>query len=262
MPRRVVIHAGFHKTGTSSVQRTLRANRKLLMPELAIRLKGQMNDLMHATRGYSTWRDPLTLTKVIHRFDALLAALPLMPRRCLVLSAEEFSGHMPGRGDLMDYSAAPILLSAFSKVIANRFPNAEQAIYFSTRNPESWLKSAYWEHVKSSSLTLDYDAFSARYAEAANFESIVSNTKYAVDCKVHAARLEDCKDLPLGPCDPLLDICNLPIDLRRQMIAQPIANTRHDDDVLLALLAANRAYADRGERKAAKQAILSEKAQS
>ena len=94
MPRKVIIHAGFHKTGTSSLQQVLRANRPLLQPELAMRLKGQMPDLTHATRGYSTWRDDLTLVKAATRFGAVLDGLVAMPKRALLLSAEEFSGYM------------------------------------------------------------------------------------------------------------------------------------------------------------------------
>ncbi|MDG1067679.1 MAG: hypothetical protein P8P40_04770, partial [Sulfitobacter sp.] len=100
MPRKIVIHAGFHKTGTSTVQAVLRANRKALMPALAIRLKGQMQELMSATRGYSTYGTDEALDKVSRRFDALLAELPGMPRRTLLLSAGELAGHMPGRGPL------------------------------------------------------------------------------------------------------------------------------------------------------------------
>ena len=106
-------------------------------------LKGQMPNLMHATRGYSTWRDDLTLVKAATRFGVVLDGLVAMPKRALLLSAEEFSGHMPGRGDLADDSAAPILLSRYCDEIAARFPNIEQVKYFSTRAPESWLQSAY-----------------------------------------------------------------------------------------------------------------------
>jgi hypothetical protein len=261
MPRRIILHAGFHKTGTSSVQQTLRANRKLLMPALAMRLKGQMSELMHATRGYSTWRDPLTLAKATRRFGALLDSLPDMPRRCLVISAEELSGHMPGRGDLMDYTAAPILMRAFTNEITLRFPEAEQMVYFSTRARESWLKSAYWEHVKSSSMTLDFSEFAAAYSNGADFEQIIAQTQDAVDCPVHHTTLEDCADLRLGPADPLLDLCDIPTKIRDRIIPQPMANTRHSDAVLLALLDANRAYDDRDKRKAAKQAILAQGAQ-
>ena len=250
MPRRIILHAGFHKTGTSSVQQVLRANRATLKPELAMRLKGQMKDLMHATRGYSTWRDPLTLAKATRRFGVVLDSLALMPRRVLVISAEELSGHMPGRARLTDYSAAPILLQ--------RFPKAEQAIYFSTRDPDAWLRSAYWEHVKSSSMTLSYDDFIGSYEQAVDFEKVISTTKRTIQADVYDTSLEDSDDLPLGPAGPLLDLCDISPELRKKIIPQPAKNQRMDDAVLLALLDANRAYADRDERKAAKQLILAE----
>lgn len=262
MPRRIVLHAGFHKTGTSSVQQVLRENRSLLKPELAMRLKGQMKDLMHATRGYSTWRDPFSLAKATARFGAMLDGLALMPRRVLVISAEELSGHMPGRANLADYSAAPILLQRFLTEITARFPASEQVIYFSTRDPETWLRSAYWEHVKSSSMTLSYSDFSQTYGSAANFDDIILQVKISVNAEVHATPLEACQDFTLGPADPLFDLCDISTELRQKLIPQPTKNQRMDDAVLLALLAANRAYADRDERKTAKQLILAEAAKN
>lgn len=256
MPRKIVIHAGFHKTGTSTVQQVLRENRRLLQPELAMRLKGQMKELMHATRGYSTWRDPFTLAKATRRFGAVLDGLAEMPHRVLVISAEEIAGHMPGRDNLFDYSAAPILLTRFCKEIRHHFPTTELAIYFSTRDPDAWLRSAYWEHVKSSSMTLDFDEFTSNFGKAANLEKIVSGVREMVDVPVHSTLLENCADLRLGPADPLFDLCGLSAKLREKIAPQPVKNQRHDDTVLLALLEVNRAYADRDERKAVKQEIL------
>ncbi len=257
MPRRIVIHAGFHKTGTSTVQQFLRKNRKVLMPFLAIRLKAQMEGLLHATRGYSTWRDPLTLAKVARRFDVLFAELPGMPRRTLVLSAEEFSGHMPGRGELADYSAAPDLAQVYCDVISARFPDAEIAFYFTTRAPESWLESAYWEHVKSSSMTLDLVDYAARYDRSANLEQIVEAVRAAQPNPVHSVPIEDGDTIT-----PLLDLCDVPDALRVDLVRTPPVNTRLPKNVLLELLAANRAYADRADRKAAKRDILDRMQQS
>ena len=72
MPRRIVVHAGFHKTGTSTVQALLRDNREALKPYLRSMLKGGMTELLSAARGFSTWRDPVTLAKFDHRLRAML----------------------------------------------------------------------------------------------------------------------------------------------------------------------------------------------
>ena len=257
MPRRIILHPGFHKTGTSSIQATLRANRPALKPHVVLRLRWHMKDLLHATRGYSTWRDPISLLKAEHRFETMLDGLPRMPRRTLVISAEELAGHLPGRGDLDDYSAAPELLDMFCRTLKRRFPRAEIMVYLSTRASEDWLASAYWEHVKASSMTLDLEAFTARYASAVKLDEMVAEIMRRLPCPVHHAALEDCKDLLLGPATPLLNLCDLPPDLMAQLTLPPAANTRLPVDVLQALLDANRQHADDPQaRRNAKTAIL------
>jgi len=258
MPRRIIIHAGFHKTGTTSIQATLRENRVALKKHVALRLRWHMKDLVAATRGYSTWRDPLTLIKVQDRFTRLMEDLPGMPRRTLVISAEELSGHLPGRGALEDYSAAPILLYAFWEIARARYPEAEIMIYLSTRAPEPWLASAYAEHVKASNMTLDFDDFAARYRGASDLDGMVAEVASRVPVPVHHRALESCGDLPLGPADPLLDLCDIPLSLRAELTAVPPANTRLGEDVLQAMLQANRTHESAAARNAAKAHILKE----
>ncbi len=258
MPRRIIIHAGFHKTGTSTIQATLRENREAMKKHVALRLRWHMKDLVAATRGYSTWRDPLTLIKVQDRFTTLMDDLPGMPRRTLVISAEELAGHLPGRGELDDYSAAPILLYAFWEIARARYPQADILIYLSTRAPGLWLASAYWEHVKASNMTMDFDDFADRYHGAANLDGMVSEIASRVPVPVHHRALETCADLPLGPADPLLDLCDLPLILRADLTAPPPANTRLGDDVLHAMLQVNRTHDTSDARNAAKAIILKE----
>lgn len=221
------------------------------MPVLAIRLKGQMQDLIHATRGYSAWRDPLTLAKVAHRFNALLADLPSLPRRTLVLSGEELSGHMPGRPGIANYNAPPVLAQVYAQAIIARFPQAEVAFYFTTCAPQTWVESAYWVHVKPSSMTLDFEAFATQIS-GANHDAIVTATRAAIPHGVHGASFDDGGD----PIKTLLDLCEVPDALLSDLIHTKPVNTRLPRDVLLELLTANRAYPKRTARKAAKQAIL------
>ncbi|WP_281993121.1 sulfotransferase [Sulfitobacter geojensis] len=258
MPRRIILHAGFHKTGTSSLQATLRENRVALKKQVALRLRWHLKDVVAAARGYSTDKDPLTLIKVQTRFGEMVNAIPGMPRRTLIISAEELSGHMPGRGALADYSAAPVLLYAYWEILRNAYPEAEILIYLTTRAPEAWLASAYWEHVKSSGMTLNYDVFEHTFAYGANLDAMVAEIASRVPAEVVAQPLEACVDLPLGPADPLLDRCDIPLSLRPSLVAVPPANRRHPQDVLNAMLDANRTHTDIGARNAAKKAILKE----
>ena len=256
MPRRIVIHMGFHKTGTWSVQQVLRDNRKALRPHMRSLLRWAFSDVVSAARGYSMWRDPVTLLKFNTRFARVLADLPAMPKRVLCLSAEELAGHLPGRDDMGDYSAAPVLAAEMADIAQAQFPRAEIVFYLSTRAPDAWIESAYWQHVKSSSLTLDFDAFCARYPDAATLDSTVTQIAHAVPCAVHHTRLEDTTHLPLGPATPVLNLCEVPAATQATLTRAPAANTRPDMDVLARLLDANRTITDAKARKQAKDAIL------
>ena len=256
MPRRIVLHPGFHKTGTTTLQNTLRQNREALKKHVGLRLRWHLKDLVAAARGYSTWGDPLTLLKVQDRFYRMLDALPGMPRRVLVISCEELLGHLPGRGDLRDYGSAATLLYAYWEILQERFPNAEVVIYLTTRAPAPWLASAYFEHVKASDMTMEFSTFRDTYQRAAALDAVVADIASRVPARVISAALEDCTTLPLGPADPLLDHCDIPDDLRRTLIPARPANQNPGADVLQQLLAINRAETDPDRRQAAKKAVL------
>lgn len=253
MPKAIVLHAGFHKTGTSTIQQSLRANRPILKRHVAIRLKPMMKELLHAARGFSTWRDPISLAKAEMRFGALLDDLPRMPRRTLCLSAEELCGHMPGRGALRDYSAAPLLLSRFCETARARFPNADLSIALTVRTQQDWLRSAWAEHVKSSSMVLDFDAYVENYAESADLPGMAEQIADATGVRVNVIAMEDhARNLVA----PLLRHCGVPSDVLEQVQPVRAANTRLPEAVLLELLQANRAHADKANRTKAKRAIL------
>jgi hypothetical protein len=256
MPRRIILHTGFHKTGTTSMTTTLRANRAALKSQVAMRLPPQMRELISATRGYSTWRDPLTLIKAETRFHSLLDALPSMPRRTLIITSEELGGHLPGRGDLMDYSAMPIILYSFWTIAREKFPQADIQIYLSTRNQADWLVSAYWQHVKSSSMTLDLDAFLVKFHDAGDLVYMVNEIASRVPCPVHHCALEDSQHRHLGPADPLLDLCEIPQTVRDTLQAAPAKNIRPDMATLLDLLEVNRTVKDPEKRVSIKKAIM------
>ena len=257
MPRRLVIHAGFHKTGTTSIQQTLKLNRPVLKPVLRSVMRPGMKDLVAAARGFSTHRDTLSRAKFHNRFGSFLYEQPPMRRRVLCLSAEELSGHMPGRPDVPTYSAAVKLaedMAAGAKLV---FPYAELVFYYTTRNPQDWLASAYAEQVKSSSMTMGFDEFASRYHEAANLDGIIDQVASTVSARVVQSRLEEMLDDTFGPATRLLDICEVPQEVRDQMTRPEPANRRPDHSVIEALLEANRTISDKAALKEAKADILS-----
>lgn len=258
MPRRIIIHAGFHKTGTSTLQATLRENRTALKKHVALRLRWHLRDALAAARSYSTNQDPLALVKLQTRFGDMVNALPGMPRRTLVISAEELAGHLPGRPDVADYGAAPVLIYAYWEILAARYPKAEIMVYLSTRAPDAWLASAHWEHVKASTMTMDLDTFRDRFAAAADLDRIAQDIASRVPAPVHTHALEQSRDMPLGPAEPLLSLCDLPLTVMAALTPAAPANQRPDRDVVDALIAINRDLSDPEARTQAKAAVLAE----
>ena len=216
--RRIVVHPGFHKTGTTTAQAVIHRNRELLWPSMALGLKWRMGEVLAAARAYSTWRDPISLEAFRARFDRFLAGLDLGEKRGLLISAEELSGHLPGRGDLADYSAAPDLMAEVRGSVLRAYPDAHLAFVVTTRKPGDWLPSAYWEHVKSSRMVLDWDEFRTRYADAAKLSRAARAIARAVaPAPVREWRLEEVGGHRLGPASPLFDAMAVPDDLRARL---------------------------------------------
>ena len=106
-------------------------------------------------------------------------------------------------------------------------------------------------------MTLDLETFSARYASAAQLDAMASEIAARLPCSVQHVRLENCRDLPLGPATPLVDLCDLPTNVMTKLVQSPPINVRPPTEVLQAMLDANRQHADDPEaRRRAKTAIL------
>ncbi len=256
--QRIVIHAGFHKTGTSTAQAVLRRNRVTLRAETAMILPFGLKSVRSAARGFSTWRDDMVLARAGIRLGSLVRDLGVKPARKLLVTSEELSGHMPGRDKLADYSAAPALMRAYAEALHQLFgARLHLTFVFSLREAEAWLKSAYGEHVRSSRMLLDFDSFRDRYAAAADMPATVDAVRDAVaPHAVVETWLEDAAARPLGPADPLLDTIGITAASRAVLESVPPANTAPADAVLDELLAINRSPRSDAEVRAAKHAVL------
>lgn len=255
---RILLHPGFHKTGTTSVQRFLHQNGKVIYRTHAIGMDWRFPALLSATRAYSVWRDEDSLAKAALRFAEFIAALNLPEGRHLVITAEALSGHLPGRGDLADYSAAPVLMAEFVKVLEAAFRGAfDLAVLVSTRARDPWLDSAWAEHVKSSRMQLDRAAFRARFAGAADFDTVTGEIGAAIaPHRLHVAPLEESSRLPLGPATPLVELMGLPERAVAQLRPVTSHNQRPAPDVLQELLRLNRSDLAQEDLVRAKRAVL------
>lgn len=258
MTHRVIIHPGFHKTGTSTAQRLLQENRALVWKSHALALNWRIRDMLHASRGYSTWRDEASLLKFSIRFAEFIAGLDMPGDRGLVMSAEELAGHLPGREKVPDYGALPDLMRAAAQVLEEAFGDSlELTFLMTTRAPDPWLDSAWAEHVKASRMVHDLDAFRARFAPAADLGGMVERLREAVaPHRVVVAALEDIKDAPLGPAQPLIDLLQMPPQRYAQIVPVETRNARLAPEVLAEMLRLNRSELDQEALLDAKKAVL------
>ncbi|TNF19456.1 MAG: hypothetical protein EP318_14955 [Rhodobacteraceae bacterium] len=236
---RVVIHAGFHKTGTSSVQSMARANAALLQPHARILLRADFRALTEATRAYSVTRKPRALDRVHAEAEAVFQALDPADPRPVALLSEDLCGHLPGRHDIADYGAAPALMAQLAAAaVAVLGPEVGLHFHLSTRAAAPWFRSAYWQILRSARRTEGPEDFARLHAGAADFDPVVAGIAAAVaPYPVEPVALEGLREAPQGPMTPLLDLLAIPPEIRAALAPAAPANVRPEglDEVFLAL---------------------------
>ena len=252
---RVVLHAGFHKTGTTSLQQTMRQNRRVLSKYWRLFTRAGTEPLCEAARAFSIRREPLEEALLTHEWALFLATLDPEDPRPVVLSSEDLSGHMPGRHGLTRYdAAAPIMRS-----LAHALPDhVTLEICFSHRAPDGWIASCWAQNIRASALVQDLAAYRATMAPFTNLPNDIAAVRAAVAGRaiVHDWAIETTKDAPLGPITPLLDLTTFPAKPRARVIPVMAANPRLSDATLAELLRLNRSGLPKAALKAAKSAVI------
>ena len=255
---RVVIHAGFHKTGTTSVQSTLRANHALLAPHLRVYLKADFEALTDATRAYCAAPDSEEALNAVGRYAMrFFRRIARDDPRPVLMSCEDLSGHLPGRRRHPGYHAAPQIMSVIAENARHRFGEAlDLVFFFSTRDSDTWLRSTWWQNLRSTRLTDDLDRYATRPEVATDLMQTVSAVAEAVaPARVVSEPLDLSRDRPEGPLTPLLDLVALDPEIRAALTmlppvnAQPVAGL---DEVFVAL---NRSALSEENLREAKKAL-------
>lgn len=256
---RVIVHTGFHKTGTSSLQSYLHDNRKLLRPHF--RFYGKANFLAagSAARIYGQKPYPWRLRAFRHRFDGFLAQIDDDP--VIVLSRETFSGAMPGHRRLFgrqvrNYAraAVPLGQEIIAALQARFGPDVDITFLFTLREKEAWIRSVYGHLLRSIHLRDDYAAFRKRFPRLIDLEEEAHRimARLPVD-QYHMIRLEDYANTPQGPATGLLEYLGVPLDglppARR-------ANVGQSKELEAQFLAMNRTSRDKAALKREKDRLL------
>jgi len=238
---RLLFHTGFHKTGTTSLQYGLQRNRKLLEPHLRIVLYDDVTASVNAARDFSADRTPEKLRRFCKRLNTFLKTLDPTDPRPVAISSEDFCGHMPGRAGLTSYTAAPILMRALTMTTLETLgPGTDLSLMLSLRNPDSWLKSCYAQHLRVIRMTDPWEVYAKAYAESADLTAIADRVEAQIGTvPLIRAPLEDSKAHPLGPMAPLLSAFNLPQDVLDSLKIPEQANPKDPQELQDLYLEAN-----------------------
>ncbi|MCF2871056.1 hypothetical protein L0664_08255 [Octadecabacter sp. G9-8] len=252
----MIVHAGFHKTGTTSVQRFLRANGKHIYPRCAMVLPARLDrKAAHMALRYSEIGSQDYLDAFGAELHETLSAI-VPKNRSVLITDERLSGRMPGRDGQVGYPAAPALLARAEDVICDVFgTEADVVFHFSTRDPLSWLHSTYKHNLRVSRLNMDENEHRAAYALPGTLGDIADDVAKGLTGTVHTTDLAD-MTTDFGPAQPLIDLINLPAHLHKRLKPQPAANVGPKDGLIEDLLALNRAGLSDQALRAAKSALL------
>lgn len=253
----VIVHAGFHKTGTTTVQRALNQNRAALVPHVNIILRSDMVAVCEAARAYSASTDVLDLALFQYELAQLAEGWDRSDTRPVLLASEDLGGHMPGRRGLTSYAATPQLMQTLAETLAEIRPDAQAQFFFSTRAAEPWLASCYVQHLRATRITQTSDEYTNAHRDSARLGIIIDRVAGAVaPHPVHHCALESSQTRPLGPLDPLLDLIGLPQAIRTRLIPHPPANIASPQAQIDQMLALNRSNLGAKAWRAAKSALL------
>lgn len=248
MTRRILIHPGFHKTGTTSLQDALTDNADLLEPHLQVIGRSGMPSACRTAKAYSETRDPVDLSIFTFEFAAVMEAQDLADPRPLFITSEDLAGHLIGRRGVADYGAAPALAAAISDVVTEvAGDRAAFSFYVSTRR-HRWLKSCYWQLLLRDRLCLEEAAFMERYRDAADLAAAAKAIARAVAPHPLARTVLEDMTGPLGPLDPVLDRLGLPDPVRARLAPPRRRNTKGGPKLRRRMLAVNRS--DLSDREA------------
>jgi hypothetical protein len=255
--RSIIIHAGFHKTGTTNLQQTLRANRGALRPDIRLVLRPGMVALCASARAYSLSREDYDLGLVKYEAALLVEALEQEMADTIILSSQDLGGHMPGRHGLHGYGATPHLMRALAIAIKMADPDAAVTFFFTTRAAGPWLRSCYAQHLQSMRMIWGESDYIKRFKTSAELDHVINLVKHEVpEHPVVSATLEDHASRRLGIAEALLD--HLEIDAKRRGALAPSAlrNAALPDLIRAQMLALNRSDLDPAALKKAKRDLI------
>ncbi|WP_322867829.1 hypothetical protein U5922_017410 [Aquicoccus sp. G2-2] len=261
---RILVHAGFYKTGTTSLQACLSHNRAALSPWFDFCGPGDLRGTGRLAHLYAARPFPWRRTRFRHSLRAGLARLPAPPSGHLVISRESFTGLLPGHRDwrgrpVLGFPHAATLTQIVAAELSRRFGRSAQIEFLlTTRARESWLASLHGHLLRSIDMTDDLATFTARFPADLDPKREATRLAHALaPLPVHIADLETMAARREGPAAAVLDLMNVPKDARTTLSLPTRTNQGQTETQRAAFLTLNRSGLSRTALKKAKEDLLS-----
>ena len=259
--RRVLLHLGLHKTGTTAAQSFLYENRELIWPHFSLILpyKTRKTGLSEAATRHSIYRLDATLNAFGTQMNDLLDTLDFGTRRGMILSEENFAGLRPSRNSAEGYAAAPELATTVINLVRHRLHGEEVdiTVYLSLRQRGGWLRSLWAHDLQHARLVRDFDDFRATLDHLPSLQDTANSIQDKVpSVTVQTEWLEDLQERRFGPGAPFAEFLKLPRDKSSRLVPPKQSNHGLPESVLVELLALNRSSLDETALIAQKKAII------
>lgn len=166
----MLLHIGAHKTGTTTLQAFLAANRARLRragtfyPDLDIIGAGTAKNHHAVAHGIAEWRDPALSRARVETFCAKVLSSS-KKYACTILSSESFARHeVDGEG--LDYWGRRDRF--VSRVAAVLDPERVELVY-TVRRQDAFATSLYGEKIKTGTYARSFEGFCAHDAQDLDF---------------------------------------------------------------------------------------------
>lgn len=226
---RVLLHTGFHKTGTTSLQTLLTQNRDALAPYVQISRLDSLDSPGIAARLFGQRPTPKRLRAYRAALQEAVNDLPDAP--VVILSRENLSGPMPGYRRwglwrITRYDLAPVLLKPIIRALRRRYgPDVQIELVLTTRRHPEWVASVLGHLARSGQKTGPRLARRLNAAPdlPAQADWIARKTGLTVP---HLIALEKWGQHPLGPGAALLELAGVPANVQTGLRPPGIQNAR------------------------------------
>ena len=158
---KVFLHAGFHKTATTSIQRLLRANAHLAPEGYGFYTRRNcpvLDTLNPWLRAHHQLPCKVTRAQLRSRLAGLRAWIAAQGCEVAVISYENLLGPLP---DQRAHTGVYRSGNAHLKLIAEAFRDDDPEFFFSTRDTDSWIRSLHGHRLRSRGMRMSHKDFAA-----------------------------------------------------------------------------------------------------